>query len=514
MRIRYSWSLAIGLSLATGLLVLLTFSGAMASGGEVATYTIADPTGDWGFPTPYAHYGRGPGYTRMSFVFDTLVWKDDEGRLPALAKSWEYLEDEDAYLLELQEEATWHDGESFTADDVVFTIDYIKDHPYMWVDNSIIDRAEKIGDYTVKLYLSEPYAPVMDQVLGTLPILPRHVWEGVNDPENFRNQEALTGTGPYMLDVDDYDKVLGTYRYRAYEGYYQGTPRVEELIFVKVPTETAAAALTQGDVNAAGIEPEMRDQLGGFNILEMGSHWWNYKLMINHQESPMSDKRFRQALAYAIDRDELVDIVARGYGLAGSPGFIPSDHTWYNDEIEGYEHDPEKARELLDEMGYDGEEIELLTKGGDQRYERLGGLIKEDLEEVGINVDLRSMDSKTVDAKVREDNFDLAISGHGGLIGDPNFLADMTIDMDFNSAKYDDNDELTAILEEQVHEMDEDDRRELIDQAQVLYAEDVPAISLYYPEWFWAYDDEVELYYTMDGMAKGIPIPLNKMALV
>ncbi len=167
-------------------------------------------------------------------------------------------------------------------------------------------------------------------------------------------------------------------------------------------------------------------------------------------------------------------------------------------------------------MGYDGEEIELLTKGGDQKYERLGGLIKEDLEEVGINVDLRSMDSKTVDAKVREDDFDLAVSGHGGLIGDPNsnFLADMTIKMDFNSAKYDDNDELTAILEEQVHEMNEDDRRELIDQAQVLYAEDVPAISLYYPEWFWAYDDEVELYYTMDGMAKGIPIPLNKMALV
>ena len=198
-------------------LALMATGPAYAADYEIAEYTIADATGDWGFPSPYAHYSRGPGYVRMSFVFDTLVWKDDEGYLPALAEDWEYLEDENAYSFDLREGVTWHDGEKFTADDVVFTVDYIQDHPYQWVDSGIIDRAEAAGDYSVKLYLSEPYAPFMDLVACTLPILPEHVWDGVSDPANFRDDEALIGSGPFKLS--DYNRAQGTYLYEAYEDY-------------------------------------------------------------------------------------------------------------------------------------------------------------------------------------------------------------------------------------------------------------------------------------------------------
>ncbi|MGD9912235.1 ABC transporter substrate-binding protein, partial [Methanothrix sp.] len=89
---------------------------------EIPVYTIADTTGDWGYPSPYLHYSRGPGYVRMSFIFDTLVWKDQNGFVPALAESWEYLEGENAYLFNLNPNVKWHDGEPFTANDVVFTI--------------------------------------------------------------------------------------------------------------------------------------------------------------------------------------------------------------------------------------------------------------------------------------------------------------------------------------------------------------------------------------------------------
>ena len=506
------------LGFATGMFILLMAGFALASdGGEsVAVYTVADTTGDWGFPSPYAHYSRGPGYTRMSFIFDTLIWKDDSGYVPALAEDWE-IEGDDIYVFYLRDGITWHDGEEFDANDVVFTIDYIKDHPYQWVDSSIIESAKALDDHTVKITLSAPYAPFLDQVAGTLPILPEHIWDDVDDPMSFKDQEALIGTGPYTLDIDDYDKVQGTYRYQANEDYYLGAPKVKELIFVKITEPSAAAQLIQGYVNTAGIQPEMIDQLkDDFVILSVPSHWWNYKLMINHQKEPMSDKRFRQALAYAIDRENLVNIAGRGYGLAGSPGFIPSDHSWYNDDINDfYPHDPAKAGDLLENMGYDGQEIELLVKGGRAIEERIGELIKVDLESVGINVDLRTMDSKTVDSKVGEWDFDLALSGHGGLIGDPNFLARNTIDMDsFNSARYDENADLTDLLEEQVTETDEDDRSELIDQAQVLYAEDVPALTLYYTEAFVAHDDQVDLYYTYNGMALGIPIALNKLSFV
>lgn len=503
------------LGLTAGLLVFLIGS-SVGSEDSVAVYTIGDTTGDWGFPSPYAHYSRGPGYTQMSFIFDTLVWKDESGYVKALAEDW-VMEDNDVYLFHLRKGVTWHDGVPFDADDVIFTVDYTKDHPYMWVDDSIIESAEKVDDYTVRLYLSEPYAPFLDQVAGTLPILPEHIWEDVNNPANFKDQEALIGTGPYTLEVGDYNKVQGTYRYKAYDDYYLGEPKVKELRYVKILAPNAAAQLTQGNIDAAEIQPEMIEQLeDDFEIITIPEHWWNYKLMINHREWPMSDNRFRQALAYAIDRDNLVDIAGRGYGLIGSPGLIPSDHNWYNDDIDNfYQHNPAKAEDLLDEVGYDGEEIELLVKGGRNVEERIGELIAEDLDEAGINVILRTMDPKTVDTKVKEWDFDLAIGGHGGLIGDPNFMARNTLDMgDFNSARYDDNDELTDLLEEQVVETDEDERIDMIDQAQVLYAQDVPALSLYYPDWFWAYDDRVEIYYTYNGMALGIPIPQNKFAFV
>lgn len=507
--------------LAAGLLVLFAAGFAVASdgGGSVPVYTVADTTGDWGFPSPYAHYARGPGYVRMSFLFDTLIWKDDEEYVPALAESWE-MEGDEVYIFHLRDGVTWHDGEPFTADDVVFTVEYTKEHPYQWVDSSIIESAEAIDDLTVKITIPEPYAPFLDQVAGTLPILPEHIWAEVDDPVNYRDQEALVGTGPYTLAVDDYDQVLGTYRYLAYEDYYLGEPKVKELRFVKISAANAVAELQQGNVNTAGIEPEMIDQLkDDFVIFSVPSHWWNYKLMINYQKAPISDKRFRQAIAYAIDRDKLVDIAGRGYGLAGSPGLIPSDNDWYNPAMDGYyPYDPAKAQELLSDMGYDGETIELLVKVGldaTATTERIGELIEADLEAVGIDVDLRIMDSKTVDSKIGDWDFDLALSGHGGIIGDPNFLASNTIDMEsFNSARYDDDPELTDLLEVQVTETDEDARHDLIDQAQVLYAEDVPALSLYYTESFVADDGQVDLYYTYNGIALGIPIAMNKLSFV
>src|SRR5690606_380916 len=138
---------------------------------------------------------------------------------------------------------------------------------YPLVDNGIIDHAETVDDHTVRIYLSKPYAPFLDQVAGTLPILPEHIWKDVDDPTNFLEDEALVGTGPYTLE--DYDQVQGTYQYRAYDGYYLGAPRVKEIRYVKISAANAAASLIQGDVEAAEIQPEMIDQLSGFEILEM-----------------------------------------------------------------------------------------------------------------------------------------------------------------------------------------------------------------------------------------------------
>ncbi|BAF59669.1 MAG: ABC transporter substrate-binding protein [Pelotomaculum sp.] len=520
------------------IILILAVSGCASQGGagkvpgdgEIASYTIADPTGDWGFPSPYAHYARGPGYVRMSFIFDTLIWKDDKGYVPALAESWEYLKEENAYLFKLRRDATWHDGQKFKAADVAFTFDYMKKHPYQWVDTSIVKRAEAIDEYTVKLYLDKTYAPFLDFIAGTVPILPEHVWKEVENPEQFQQKEALIGTGPFKLV--DYNKEQGTYLYERYEQYYQGQPKVRQLKFIKIGAEMATAALRQKQADMAQVPPEIAKELEkeGFKVLAI-AHDWVAKLMINHQKDPLNNRELRQALAFAIDRQALVDTAQRGYALAGSPGLVPPDSDWYNTRLDGkYPADPARAAEILASLGYvkngsyfekDGRplELELLFSGGGGGVlgspgEREAEMIKAQLERAGIKVNLRSLESKTLDSRVNDWKFDLALSGHGGLGGDPEFLNKVIAGKGFLSARYQENEELNQMLKQQLSLMDKERRKELVAKIQEIYAEEMPCMPLYYPNWYYAHDGKVNLYSTFQGIGSGVPMPVNKMSFV
>jgi peptide/nickel transport system substrate-binding protein len=510
---------AIGFA-AAGLLFLLLFNSSLAADETIDVLTIGDPTGDWGFPSPYGHYSRGPGYVRMSMIFDTLVWKDMNGYVPALAESWQM--EGDAYIFNLRKNVTWQDGEPFTSKDVVFTINYIKEHPYQWVNSKPVEDAEALDDYTVKLYLNNSYAPFLDMVAGTLPILPEHIYKDAANPADFQDDDALTGTGPYKLV--DYNKAEGTYLFEANDDYYLGAPKVKQLKFVKVSNEMAAAALEKGDVDAATVPPEKAEELEGkdFEVLK-GSHDGITKIMVNHKKEPFSDVRFRQAIYYAIDRQALVDTALRGYGITASPGLFALDSEWYNPDVEDYAYDPAKTEELLGELGYikdgqyfskDGQplEMEMLVTSTN---ERAGEMIKQQLEQAGFKVSLRSVDSKTLDSLVGEWNFDLALNSHGGMGGDPEILNRIIGEgYTFNSARYTEDQKLNELLNKEVSEMDPDQRREFIDEIQVIYAQDLPALPLYYADSYWAHDGKVDMYYTKQGIANGVPIAQNKLSFV
>jgi len=492
------------------------------SPGEIV-YTIADTWGDWGYPSPYAHYARGPGYMRMSFLFDTLVWKDEEGFIPALAESWEYVAADNAYVFNLRDDVTWHDGTDFTAGDVAFTIEYVKEHPLPFITligPTGIASTEVVDDYTVKLYLEQPYGPFLNDVAGTLAILPRHIWEDVEVPEEFTAPEAVLGTGPYTLA--DYSREQGSYAYEAYDDYYLGKPAVDTLLFVKVSEQMIPAALEQAAVNAGSIPPDLAGEMEGsdFTVL-LCPYGWNAKLTINHTKEPLSSREFRQALAYAIDREALVDISQRGFAMAGSPGMIPPDSEWYNPDIEMYEHAPAKALQLLESLGYqledgrftkDGEnlELELITE---VTFKEAGQFVEQQLEDFGIDVDFSTLEGATLDARVLNWQFDLSIYGHGGLY-EPSILPKVITGSGFNSARYQGNDTLNELLENQLHEMDSEARLELVYEIQEIYAWELPALSLYYPDWYWAHDGSVDMYYTSGGVATGIPVATNKMAFL
>ncbi|HJH31905.1 MAG TPA: peptide-binding protein [Methanosarcinaceae archaeon] len=495
---------------------------------------IADKTGDWGHPSPYLAYGRGPGYLRMHFIFDTLVWKNETSDfVPLLAENWEYIAEEEAYVFNLVKNAKWHDGEPITANDIVFTIEYMKEHPYCWVVLDSVDRGEAVDDNTVKIYMSSTYAPFMEDIGGTMPILPEHIWKNIDNPIDYTELDAFIGSGP--LKYVDFNKEHGTYRYEAFDEYYLGRPEVDQLIYVK--TGDAQMALQRGEVDLASIKPEMAETLTkeGFVVIG-GPHYWNKKLMINHNTEPLDNVTFRQALAYAIDQEEFVDKSLRGYGIPASYGLISSESKWASPNVPAYPYNPDKAKEMIESLGYklnngmfikDSEPLEftvlvsMISVGGQSTPDRDGEILKNQLEKIGIGVDLISLETKIIDQKVINWEFDLAISGHGGIGGDPKIIYDKVIQVpgtkvNPNTARYDKCEELNDLINDLLHEMDPVKRQEVVFEAQNVYARELPAISLYYPTSYYAYNPDagVDWFYTIGGVSKGIPIPQNKLSLL
>jgi peptide/nickel transport system substrate-binding protein len=523
-----------GASAAVVLLALLMpIAWQAPSGVQASEIRIADATGDWGFPNPYRHYPRGPGYVRMSWVFDTLVWKDRRGFIPALADSWAYDSAQKTFLFKLNPRAKWHDGRPLTAEDVVFTVSYFKKHPYGWITLDLVDRAQAVGPATVAFFLAKPYAPFIPDIGGTMPILPRHIWEKVKDPKGYDDPNAFIGSGPFVFR--DFNKVQGTYLFEAFPDYYQGRPRADRLIYIR--SGQPLMSLKTGQVDLAMIKPEMAEPLqkSGLTIIR-DERGWNKKLMINHKRAPFQDKRFRHALAHAVNRQEIIDKSHRGFASPASYGLLSVDHEMYNPKTPVYRYDPGRARELIESLGYqkgdggwyakDGRPLKIevlasqITVAGQSVADRDGEVIKKQLQEAGIRVDLVNLEQATTDSKVRNWEFDLAISGHGGISGDPKILNEMISSHhgagSVNSARFDADPELNRLLEAQLEEMDPEKRKAMVHRIQEVYAELVPAISLYYPDSMAAYNPKkgIHWFFTPGGISKGIPIPQNKMSLI
>jgi peptide/nickel transport system substrate-binding protein len=122
----------------------------------------------------------------------------------------------------------WHDGKPLTASDVAFTIAYLKKHPHPWVDISPIAQVEVPDPYTMRLVLKKPYAPFIEEIDGPMFILPRHIWQEVQDPVRFHDPRAAMGSGPYTLA--EYRREHGLYRYTAFRQYYRARRRCRKSV--------------------------------------------------------------------------------------------------------------------------------------------------------------------------------------------------------------------------------------------------------------------------------------------
>ena len=449
--------------------------------------------GDWGYPTPYGVYPRGPGSRKMGLVYDSLVGTDAKGKIvPKLADEWKASEDGLIYTLKLRSNVKWHDGKPFTSDDVVFTYSYMMKYlPVNGGGPAAVQQVEAVDEQTIKIKIKEADVDFLTN-LSSWVMIPKHIWENVTDPNNFTDNSAV-GTGPYKLT--DYSKEHGTYRFAANADFWGSKPRVNEIKFV--PAGEAVLAFDQGEIDRNSVTPDIVSRYENdteYKIMRYETSW-AYRLYFNMAKRPeLAEKSFRQAIAYAIDRRELVDKIERGNAVPGSPGVLHPNNEYYNSKAAQYSHDIKKAKELLNSLGYKDADAEGILKNSrgeklsfqllcDDGSARMAEVIKQHLAEAGIEVVIKSVDMKTRDARFKDGDYELCINGSGN--GED--LSELTnisgkgkaTSTTAKTMGYD-NPEVDKLYTGQQKEKDPEKRKEIMEKLQKIVAEEVPKLTIYY----------------------------------
>ncbi|MEW2358720.1 ABC transporter substrate-binding protein [Spirillospora sp. NPDC029432] len=297
-------------------------------------------------------------------VFRGLTRHDAANKVvPGLAESWDVSKDGKDYTFTLRSGLTWHDGKPLTSRDVKFTIDAVKaaaaDAPRSRNFESV-ESVETPDATTVKVELSEPFAPLLDAL--SMGLLPEHALKGKKITDAAFGQSPV-GAGPFRLTTFK----PGQYaELEAFGGYYEGAPKLPKIVIKYVPDDTARLIqLKNGEVDGAHVQPQQAAKAGDVGGVRLETYpTADYRaLMLNFKKLPVfADKRIRQAMNFAIDRDAFVKSVLLGHG---SPATGPLDESPYKAAgAAPFTHDAAKVDELMKAAGYAENGQGLWAKGG------------------------------------------------------------------------------------------------------------------------------------------------------
>jgi peptide/nickel transport system substrate-binding protein len=422
---------------------------------------------------------------------------------PLLADGMPELVSEDPQVVEyrLKENLTWSDGEPLTSADVKFTFDEI-----MNPDNDVstrlgwedIESFETPDERTVRMTFSTPYAPWRDLLANNWPIIPKHIYEGKNWNEAMSSE--IVGSGPYKFVEWRKGQDLTVERN---ENYWGEKPAIREFTYRFIPdTNTLIAALESGEVSFIYPPPDigLLERLEGIEGTEV--HYkagvvWEH-IAFNLEEVP--DLRIRQAIAYGLNREQVVNELLQGQVNPLQSYLIPEQKPYYTPAWERYTFDPDRSRQLVQEAKAEGASttITFSTTADNRLRETLQELAQQQLKDVGITVNIKNIDSGTFFGQwTVEGNFQMA---EWAWLATPDptqtvlFSAD-EIPTDQNPAgqnyyRYE-NEEVTRWLEESDRVLDEQQRADLIRQAQEQMAEDLPILPMYQRPEYYAYAENL-----------------------
>jgi peptide/nickel transport system substrate-binding protein len=371
-----------------------------------------------------------------AMLFDGLTRLNSENLPePALAASWQIEQNGEVYLLYLRRDVLWHDGTPFTANDAIFTIRVIQDPAFtgdpalrgLW-GSVLID---KIDDYTIRFTLEGAYAPFLDAL--RLPIMPEHLLRDLPFREWATSDFARTpiGTGPYRLRTWTDEQL----ELEANPDHYNGRPFVDTLSFRVIASPNAAfSELVNDEVQAVAVSSATAPRLAQIalpttverTVLPLDEY---VVLSFNLRRAPFNSSSFRQALAYGLDKDALLQQVYGGQVSRLDTPILPQWWAYTADAL-WYPFAPEQAAAMLDDQGWrvsddgvrrKGNELLRLTLATDTEPGRVAAAreIAQQWGALGVQVELAELEPTELRERLRTHDFMLALHGWVRLGADP-----------------------------------------------------------------------------------------------
>jgi len=453
-----------------------------------------------------------------ALLFGGLTRLNERGEVETdLARGWDVTGDGLAYTFYLRSNAYWHDGTPVTADDVAFTIGLLQDPDFpgppdlganVWQSVTV----DKVDRRTVRFTLPEPYAPFLDYT--TVGILPAHLLQGIRAADLPAAEFNLNpvGSGPFQLEEIEVESgVIAAMVLEQSPRYYRARPYLDRIQFRFYSSAQTAfhayeagevegvARIAAGDLTRARAFPNLN--LFSARIAEYGLVFLNLgRLELTFFQEP----EVRQALLYALDRQQIIDDDLAGQAVVAHSPLIPG--TWaYKDDIPHYEHDPDTASELLDEAGW----VPQAVGGGFRRKEgtwlaftlltssepeRLGvaQMLAEQWATIGITVTVQTASPLEVREALEKRDFE-AILVHIAMPGDPDpypFWHETQIENGQNYAGFVHR-RTSEIVEQARVTINRQRRQELYFEFQDIFAQEVPALLLYVPVYTYGVDERI-----------------------
>lgn len=438
------------------------------------------------------------------YLYESLVKRDEKSLelVPELAESWDISEDHLTYTFRLKHGVKWHDGHPFTARDILFSFERIRDPK---VDSAHlrnyyqdIEKLELLDDFTVRFRYRIPYFRALE-FCGGIPIVPAHVFRVGDDFNQHPIGRAPMGTGPYRFLKWDTGKEIVILR----NGDYWGErPHLDRIVFKIITDSTVGLqVLKQGALDLMSLRPiqwmrqtQSRRFQENFEKLKYYLPSYSY-VGWNNRRPLFSDRRVRRAMTMLIDRETMLKKILFGLGTVVTGTFYVKSPE-YNAAIQPYPYDPAGAVALLKSAGWedhDGDGIldrdgtpfsfEFLISSSSKFGEQLATILQENLKQVGIRMEIRKLEWAVFIQRIDERNFDACTMGWSlGWETDPYQLwhSSMT-DKGSNFVGFK-NEAADALMEEARKEFDAGKRRKLYHRFHEILHEEQPYTFLFTTE--------------------------------